>query len=49
MEQGRIIEMGTHNELTAAGGTYHRLVRTQFVDIGPTDPASLLATGTEAG
>lgn len=36
MEQGRIIEKGSHNELVAAGGSYLRLLRTQLVDAGPT-------------
>ena len=30
MEQGHIIETGTHDELLAAGGAYHRLYMTQF-------------------
>ena len=34
MEQGRIIEMGRHSDLVAAGGTYQRLLRTQLVDAG---------------
>jgi ATP-binding cassette subfamily B protein len=30
MEQGRIVEHGTHAELVAAGGLYARLARLQF-------------------
>jgi hypothetical protein len=29
------VEMGTHSELVAAGGSYQRLLRTQLVDVGP--------------
>jgi ATP-binding cassette subfamily B protein len=30
MEQGRIVEQGTHASLVAAGGLYARLARLQF-------------------
>ncbi|MEV6690070.1 ABC transporter ATP-binding protein [Micromonospora sp. NPDC051196] len=30
MENGRIVEQGTHAELLAAGGAYHRLYQSQF-------------------
>ncbi len=30
MEQGAIVEQGTHDELVAAGGAYHRLYQSQF-------------------
>ena len=30
MDQGHIIETGTHEELLAKGGTYHQLYMTQF-------------------
>ena len=30
MEQGRIVEQGTHTELAAAGGLYARLAKLQF-------------------
>ncbi|MEH1014092.1 ABC transporter ATP-binding protein [Micromonospora sp. CPCC 206060] len=30
MEDGRIVEQGTHDELLAAGGAYHRLYHAQF-------------------
>jgi subfamily B ATP-binding cassette protein MsbA len=34
MEGGTIIEMGTHGELSALGGSYARLVRSQFLSEG---------------
>jgi ATP-binding cassette subfamily B protein len=30
MEQGAIVEKGTHDELIASGGAYHRLYQSQF-------------------
>ena len=30
MKEGKIIEKGTHEELLAAGGFYHRLYNSQF-------------------
>ncbi|NGP04544.1 ABC transporter ATP-binding protein [Rhodococcus sp. 14C212] len=35
VEDGRIVERGTHSELLAAGGRYGELYRTQFADSGP--------------
>ncbi|MDX2484730.1 MAG: ABC transporter transmembrane domain-containing protein [Pseudodonghicola sp.] len=32
MEEGRIVAMGTHDELVASGGLYARLARLQFTD-----------------
>jgi len=34
MEQGRIVEQGTHDELLEAGGAYHRLYSAQFAATG---------------
>ena len=36
MDQGRIVEQGTHAELVAANGLYARLARLQFEGVGPT-------------
>ncbi|MFD2120173.1 hypothetical protein ACFSNO_11960 [Streptomyces cirratus] len=40
VEDGRIVERGTHAELLAAGGRYEELHRTQFAPPGthPADP-----------
>ena len=35
LDQGRIVEIGSHRELLASGGLYARLYRTQFQIIGP--------------
>jgi ABC-type multidrug transport system fused ATPase/permease subunit len=32
MEQGRIVELGTHRELLAQGGKYRHLYELQFAD-----------------
>ncbi len=40
VERGRIAESGTHAELLARGGTYHRLYSMQFAD-APTEPAGV--------
>ncbi|MER7169098.1 ABC transporter ATP-binding protein [Micromonospora sp. NPDC000207] len=37
MEQGRIVEQGTHDELLAARGAYHRLYQAQFTQPATTD------------
>lgn len=39
VDDGRIIESGSHGELLAAGGRYEELHRTQFATIsGPVQP-----------
>jgi ABC-type multidrug transport system fused ATPase/permease subunit len=41
LDAGRIVEMGTHAQLLAAGGLYARLYRTQFqIDAGSPPPES---------
>ncbi|MFC7449249.1 ABC transporter ATP-binding protein [Rhodococcus daqingensis] len=40
VEDGRVVERGTHNELLAVGGRYEELYRTQFAD---TDDAKVAA------
>jgi subfamily B ATP-binding cassette protein MsbA len=47
LERGAITEMGTHEQLLAAGGTYRRLYKMQFGDdggdgVGPEDAAASL-------
>ncbi|MGW4501484.1 ABC transporter ATP-binding protein [Micromonospora sp. NPDC004336] len=44
MEDGRIVEQGTHDELLAAGGAYHRLYRSQFTQpVTEEDPVAVEA------
>ncbi len=47
MEQGRIVEQGTHEQLLAAHGPYHRLYQSQFRQAaGGDDPAPVAAAST---
>ena len=46
MEAGRIVESGTHEELLAARGAYHRLYASQFQ--GPADSDEDAVTGRAA-
>jgi ATP-binding cassette, subfamily B, bacterial len=39
LEEGRIVERGTHDELLAAGGRYEELYRTQFAQPAATAAA----------
>ena len=43
LDQGRIVEIGTHSELIAAGGLYARLYRTQFQLAAPADAGDVRA------
>jgi subfamily B ATP-binding cassette protein MsbA len=43
LDGGRIIEQGTHEQLIARGGYYHRLLRLQF---GPIEPRDLVVART---
>jgi ABC-type multidrug transport system fused ATPase/permease subunit len=36
LERGRVAEIGRHDELLAAGGTYAQLIAGQYVAGGPT-------------
>ena len=46
MDQGRIVESGTHQELSAKGGLYSRLAALQFDwDAGRTDPIAMRSPG----
>jgi ABC-type transport system involved in cytochrome bd biosynthesis fused ATPase/permease subunit len=33
LEQGRVIEIGSHNDLIAKGGVYARMIESQSLDI----------------
>ncbi len=46
VEDGRIVERGTHAELLAADGRYGELYRTQFADSGPKMSAMAPTRGT---
>ncbi|AXY51314.1 ABC transporter ATP-binding protein [Rhodococcus ruber] len=46
VEDGRIVERGTHAELLAADGRYGELYRTQFADSGPKMSAMAPTLGT---
>jgi ATP-binding cassette subfamily B protein/subfamily B ATP-binding cassette protein MsbA len=41
MEDGEVVERGTHDELTAARGSYYEMVKRQSESRGPTDEAVL--------
>ena len=38
MEEGRVIERGTHEQLMAARGAYHDMVRRQMESHGDAEP-----------
>ena len=42
IEAGRVVQMGTHSELLAMGGTYHRLYAMQFAEDEPALPEAML-------
>jgi len=35
LENGRIVEQGSHNQLLASGGRYRDLCRRQFIHLDP--------------
>lgn len=45
VEDGRIVERGTHGELLAAGGRYEELYRTQFAPAGSASGGAVAASG----
>ncbi|MFC4020629.1 ABC transporter ATP-binding protein [Micromonospora sp. GCM10011542] len=49
MENGRIVEQGTHEQLLAAQGAYHRLYRSQFTGAAVDDEPAALAEPAPAG
>ncbi|AXK33594.1 ABC transporter ATP-binding protein [Streptomyces armeniacus] len=49
LEEGRIVERGTHGELLAAGGRYEQLYRTQFSDEPYAEDAGDAGDAEDAG
>jgi ATP-binding cassette subfamily B multidrug efflux pump len=50
MENGRIVEQGTHDELLAVEGAYHRLYQTQFTGaVVDLDGATVIGAGAPVG
>ena len=48
MEDGRVIERGTHQELMSAEGTYSKMVRRQMEFTGEQEPDALALDGVES-
>jgi subfamily B ATP-binding cassette protein MsbA len=48
IDNGALVETGTHGELLARGGAYARLAKTQLLFVGPGEPASTVAGNGES-
>ncbi|WOI55150.1 ABC transporter ATP-binding protein [Palleronia sp. LCG004] len=49
MDEGRVVDQGTHEELIARGGLYAQLYKLQFSEDGGSDERSTQGSGTDGG